>query len=163
MKNTFKLMGLALLAGAMLFTACKKDEEDTDNNTNNTVVPAISISYNGQSATSDTVFASIEGTGEDQTIQGGIYYGSNPESYIDFYCGTAKSRYSLDGTRWYVRYYADADDEEATATSTQNGSITISALDVTAHTISAAISAEMGEANSGNMLTAAIANAVLAN
>lgn len=28
MKNTFKLMGLALLAGTLMFTACKKDEEE---------------------------------------------------------------------------------------------------------------------------------------
>ena len=35
MKNMFKMMGVALLAGAMLFTACKKDE-NTTNNGNNT-------------------------------------------------------------------------------------------------------------------------------
>lgn len=35
MKNTFKLMGIALLAGAMLFAGCKKDEEKNDNGGNN--------------------------------------------------------------------------------------------------------------------------------
>lgn len=33
MKNIFKIMGLALIAGSLMFTACKKDETDT--NTNN--------------------------------------------------------------------------------------------------------------------------------
>ncbi|MBO7101120.1 MAG: hypothetical protein J6V98_03770 [Bacteroidales bacterium] len=39
MKNIFKLMGLALIAGSMMFVACNKDEND-DNNTNNNQEPA---------------------------------------------------------------------------------------------------------------------------
>ena len=43
MKNTFKLMGLALLAGTLMFTACKKDEETP-------AAPAqtFSVNFNGQ-------------------------------------------------------------------------------------------------------------------
>lgn len=33
MKNIFKFMGLALIAGSLMFTACKKDETDTNNDT----------------------------------------------------------------------------------------------------------------------------------
>lgn len=36
MKKALKIFGLALLAGAVMFTACKKDEEDTTKKTNNT-------------------------------------------------------------------------------------------------------------------------------
>lgn len=34
MKNIFKVLAVALIAGSMLFVACKKDEDDTNNNTN---------------------------------------------------------------------------------------------------------------------------------
>jgi len=35
MKNIFKLMGVALIAGSMLFVACGKDDNNDDNNNNN--------------------------------------------------------------------------------------------------------------------------------
>ena len=34
MKNFFKILGVALIAGSMLFVACKKDEENTNNGGN---------------------------------------------------------------------------------------------------------------------------------
>ena len=34
MKNFFKILGVALIAGSMLFVACKKDEENTNNGNN---------------------------------------------------------------------------------------------------------------------------------
>ena len=35
MKNIFKLMGLALIAGSMMFVACNKDENENNNSNNN--------------------------------------------------------------------------------------------------------------------------------
>lgn len=34
MKNIFKLMGMALIAGSLMFVACNKDEEEENNNNN---------------------------------------------------------------------------------------------------------------------------------
>lgn len=39
MKNIFKLMGLALIAGSMMFVACNKDDEGNGGNGNNTPEP----------------------------------------------------------------------------------------------------------------------------
>ena len=40
MKNIFKLMGLALIAGSMMFVACNNDENDNNNTNNPTPEPA---------------------------------------------------------------------------------------------------------------------------
>lgn len=55
MKNTFKLMGLALLAGTLMFTACKKDNEETP-------APAqtFSVNFNGQMCPMSYVVASTD-------------------------------------------------------------------------------------------------------
>ena len=57
MKNIFKLMGVALIAGSMLFVACNKDENNDDqnnNNNNNQPVnndPTVSVKWNGAEQT----------------------------------------------------------------------------------------------------------------
>ena len=60
MKNMFKMMGVALLAGAMLFTACKKDKEDTT--TNNTppvatIADGATVNFDGATWTSNIASA----------------------------------------------------------------------------------------------------------
>lgn len=57
MKNIFKFMGLALIAGSLMFTACKKDD-DTDNNDTTNQTPSkgsYTITWNGQAQTGLTV------------------------------------------------------------------------------------------------------------
>lgn len=50
MKNIFKFMGLALVAGSLLFTACKKDENDTTDTTPANPTPAntYTLTWDGQ-------------------------------------------------------------------------------------------------------------------
>ena len=55
MKNIFKLMGLALIAGSMMFVACNKPEEEGNGNGNSTPTPepiadGIAVTFNGGQA-----------------------------------------------------------------------------------------------------------------
>ncbi|MBR1798663.1 MAG: hypothetical protein IJ761_08020 [Bacteroidales bacterium] len=56
MKNTFKLMAVAMLAGSMLFTACKKDDETPD---------GVNVTFAGTewAAASDAISAKLLPTG----------------------------------------------------------------------------------------------------
>lgn len=56
MKNIFKIMGLALIAGSLMFTACKKDETDTNDTTNNNREPETYVA---------SVAATLDGTALD--------------------------------------------------------------------------------------------------
>ncbi len=160
MKNMFKMMGVALLAGAMLFTACKKDEEDTTpTNTNNgtTTTHAISISYNGNTWNADTIYAEINGG----LVNASIYVGTDDEPLFTFKCPAEVGVYGFAGTDWYARYYAMASDDDPTAVSTQTGSINIRSISDNHDKISVTVSAEMGEAGSGNMLSVVATDAIL--
>ena len=159
MKNIFKFMGIALMACSFTMVACSKDD---DKNTDTPDIPvdlhAINITYGGDLYAADTVYAEIA----DNMINASIYTGTDDDPLFTFKSGIENGgRYTLEGTNYYARYYAKASDDEPTAISTQTGTITIAAIDVNAKTISAAVTAEMGEANSGNMLVMAITNAVL--
>lgn len=58
MKNMFKMMGVALLAGAMLFTACKKDKEDTTPAaTPAAIADGATVNFGGTSWTSNVASA----------------------------------------------------------------------------------------------------------
>ncbi len=48
MKNIFKFMGLALVAGSLLFTACKKDENDTTDTTPAEPQTTANVTFKGQ-------------------------------------------------------------------------------------------------------------------
>lgn len=54
MKNIFKLMGLALIAGSMMFVACNKDENTDENNNTTpqeeTIADGVSVTFNGGQA-----------------------------------------------------------------------------------------------------------------
>lgn len=58
MKNMFKMMGVALLAGAMLFTACKKDEETTTT-TPAEIADGVTVNFGGATWTSNTATAVV--------------------------------------------------------------------------------------------------------
>ncbi len=45
MKNIFKFMGLALVAGSLLFTACKKDEPETNDTTPATPASSFKVTF----------------------------------------------------------------------------------------------------------------------
>ena len=160
MKNMFKMMGVALLAGAMLFTACKKDKEDTTPAGNTTPVAshAISISYDGNTWNADTVYYQIT----NGVVNASIYVGNDDEPLFTFKCPAEAGIYGFAGTNWYARYYAHASDADYTAVSTQTGSINIESISQSDNKITVTVSAEMGQANSGNMLSVVAKDAVLA-
>lgn len=61
MKNMFKMMGVALLAGAMLFTACKKDKEDTTPAaTPAAIADGATVNFGGAQWTSNTATAVVQ-------------------------------------------------------------------------------------------------------
>ena len=61
MKNMFKMMGVALLAGAMLFTACKKDKEDTTPAaTTPTIADGVTVNFGGAAWTGGTATAIVQ-------------------------------------------------------------------------------------------------------
>lgn len=51
MKNIFKLMGVALIAGSMMFVACNKDENTDENNNTTpqeeTIADGVSVTFDG--------------------------------------------------------------------------------------------------------------------
>lgn len=72
MKNIFKIMGLALIAGSLMFTACKKDETDTNNDTtNNNQNPETYVA---------SVAATLDGTALD--VNEYKFMGENNGTYI---------------------------------------------------------------------------------
>lgn len=151
MKNTFKLMGLALLAGAMLFTACKKDEEDTDNNTNNTVVPAISVTFDGATWTSN----------EEMDYEDGVFYvfktGNTVDEVMQFKCPRENGTFGLGDNSNFVVYWDDNDVEYNTYDPT--GAIVVSSIDLTAKTLSATIGANFTLNEESHALAATLTNA----
>ena len=106
MKNIFKLMGVALIAGSMLFVACKKDENNDDqnnNNNNNQPVnndPTVSVKWNDaeqtigyQSASSIQGIVYIMDLAKGLTNEDGVDYIDMPEFYISLM--TANSQWGL--------------------------------------------------------------------
>ena len=156
MKNIFKFMGLALIAGSMMFVACSKDDKDSTDK-----VAAISITYQGHTWTADTVYAAIA----EGMINASIYTGAtDDEPLFTFKSGIENGQmYPFAGTGYYARYFEKASDANPTAISNQTGVVQIKNIDVTANTISAMVSTEMGEVGSGDMLMINITDAYLKN
>jgi len=144
-------MGLALLAGAMLFTACKKNEEDTDNNTNNTVVPAISVNFDGTTWT----------TNAPMDYEDGVFKvfkaSSDADEVMQFKCAREVGTFGLGDNNNFVVYWDDNDVEYNTYDPT--GAIVISSIDLTAKTLSATIGASFTLNEGAHPLTATLTNA----
>lgn len=139
MKNMFKMMGVALLAGAMLFTACKKDEETT--NTNNTPAPAIAVTFDGASWTSEEVmdYTALE----NELVKFDIYKDAEAEvASVQFVCKAAADTYAFANSGYYAVYF---DGVELYNNPAADGSIVVSAIDPQAKTISGSITAAFGE------------------
>ena len=139
MKNMFKMMGVALLAGAMLFTACKKDEETT--NTNNTPAPAIAVTFDGASWTSEEVmdYTALE----NELVKFDIYKDAEADiASVQFVCKAAVDTYAFANSGYYAVYF---DGVDMYNTPPADGSIVVSAIDAQAKTISGSISAAFGE------------------
>ncbi len=152
MKNIFKLMGVALLAGAMLFTACKKDKEETNTNTTPVNVPAVSVNFNGTAWTSNVAM-------DYNTVSNyyDVYKTVEEPSYLQFRCERTQGLHGLGEADAYV-YYWDENDVEYRHPKA-DGSINITAIDIAGKTMSATINATFVEGETEYPLVATLTNA----
>lgn len=151
MKNMFKMMGVALLAGAMLFTACKKDKEDTTPNTP-AVVPAVSVNFNGTEWTSDVAMDYVAA----QSYYD-VYKTVTDPAYMQFRCERTVGTHGLGDANTYVIYW-DENDVEYNTTKPE-GIINITAIDIAGKTMSATIAATFVKDAVEYPLTATLTNA----
>lgn len=147
MKNTFKLMGIALIAGSM-FVACSKDDDND----------AITVNYTGDSEWTSNEMVAIE-AGSNMTAS--IYENEEEDSrVVTLQCGTTVGLHSFDGSQNFAAYdKGDGND----IVSTQNGHITISDIDMEANSMTAEIESEMGSIGSNKTLTVSIDDATWSN
>ena len=135
MKNMFKLMGVALLAGAMLFTACKKDKEDSGTTPVSTAT--VTVNFNGSEWSNSDVI-------DHETYNGGLHnffiYRNNDE-YVELgaeklEAGVEQS-YTISSN--YVKYWTITTEYNNMLT---DGSLTFSAVDLVTKTLSANINVQ---------------------
>ena len=114
MKNIFKLMGLALIAGSMMFVACTKDDEGNGGNgNNNNQEPAIAdgwkVTFGGDAWTPDeTMIAAYE------AYEAMIFdaYMDNDNNMPEFYArayqyGQGEENYQINETGDYAGYFVE--------------------------------------------------------
>lgn len=151
MKNMFKMMGVALLAGAMLFAACKKDETTT-NNAAATQTYAVTVNFDGQAWNSNgNVLYELDA----DTLN---LYAEEGVNWFSVVCGKEAQNYSF-GVGGYGVAIGDTVNQ---VLGTTNGYINITAIDLNnAKTISAKLKCEMTAIESGSWLDITFDNAKL--
>lgn len=142
-------MGIALLAGAMMFTACKKD--DDEETTATTEAYTVMLSYGGETWNTNTVLYAID--------EGNlILQAESGNAGFSIICGTEARNHSFSTPDYGVEIWKGND----TIKGNTNGSINITAIDLTStKTISARLSCEMGQVGSADMLTITFDNTKL--
>ena len=146
MKNMFKMMGVALLAGAMLFTACKKDKEDTTP-AEQQVASVITVNFDGSEWFTTSKDMKMT-AGQVNTKEFKVYNTNSTEADVKFSTVLAKGTYGF-GDNPNVWAVCWKDNGEYTERS-NNGSITITELDTESKTMTATIAAEVKEASEAN-------------
>lgn len=141
MKNIFKLMGLALIAGSMMFVACSKDEDNDK----------IQVTYGEESWSTNDMYVMVYGQEMNATIYASE---SDDDPSITFSCGTTANRYALTST--YLVSYDKGDGIEHL--STTEGAITISEIELSNQTMSANIDCMILDGTEQVPLTVAIDN-----
>ncbi len=148
----FKMMGVALLAGAMLFTACKKDEEDTTpTNTEPTYSVVVTMDGNTWQSNNELLYM-VEG--DMLTIQG-----EQDTNGFQIGCGKNVQNYSFGTDNYYVSIW----NGDLEVDGTTNGYINITSIDLNSakKTISAKLKCEMGQIESGLWLEITLNNATM--
>ena len=151
----FKMMGVALLAGAMLFTACKKDKEETTPN-NTAAVSSVVVTMGDMTwQNNSNVLYSVDGNL--LTLQA-----EQDTNGFQIRCGKNAQNYSFGNEDYYVTIWSGDDDDDE-MDGTINGYINITAIDLnsTVKTITAKLKCEMGQIDSGMWLEIALNNAKL--
>lgn len=171
MKNFFKILGVALIAGSMLFVACKKDEENTNNggnggnNTPTDTTPTTPTDPVDPPAPTTVMTLNIDGVDYDvDQFQAGYYEGtlylipvSTTGGGLQIESAQTVGVHDTNdmGSNWGVCYFP-ATDDESELYFTYNGTRyprwenmigddveTITAIDLNAHTISMEYSGTM--------------------
>lgn len=137
MKNMFKMMGVALLAGAMLFTACKKDKEDTT--TNATPTYTVTVTFNGDTwSNNDVIDHETYGASNDQHA---FYIYRNNDEYVEmgveYLEADREQSYTVSSN--YLKYWTATEEYNDIVTS---GSLTLTAVDLQNKTLSGNINAQ---------------------
>ena len=92
MKNIFKLMGIALLAGTM-FVACSDDDDDN----------AVTVNFNGTSwSTDETLSVTPKGY---NMIEVSVYH--NDDEALRIVCGASEETYTMSDDPDYLIYFWD--------------------------------------------------------
>ena len=165
MKNFFKILGVALIAGSMLFVACKKDEENNGNNGNNggnnntptDTTPSTPTDPDDPPTPNTIMTMNIDGVDYDIVeFQGGTY---NSNLYLFPYVSTGhlqiQSAQTVGvhdtndmGNTWGICWFPDSQDDADLYFTYNNQQYprwenmfgddvqTITAIDLNAHTIS---------------------------
>jgi len=122
MKNIFKFMGLALVAGSLLFTACKKDEPENNDTTPNQPVSTVvkTVNFDGSEWTPASIYATEYASYG--LINWSVEGGANASDPMTFgYSGnTAGRTFEFDGNStgiasYYYWMYLRNDDDYYTA------------------------------------------------
>lgn len=151
MKNMFKMMDVALLAGAMLFTACKKDKEDTT--PTNTPTYTVTVTYGGETwKSNNNLLYFIDSDG--LNLQG-----EEGDNGFQVICGENAENYSFGVGNYGVVIWKGSNQVNGTT----NGYINITAIDLQSatKTITAKVRCEMNAVESGDWLDIDMANAVM--
>lgn len=154
MKNMFKMMGVALLAGAMLFTACKKDEETTT--TTPAAVTTTVVNFDGAEWFTSAKAMKAEASTVAGYTEFKIYKNGATVASAKFSTKTVAGTYGFaeDANCWAVCW---GDNDEEYVERDNFGAISISAIDMTAKTMTAGISANVKTAAETEYHTLAIA------
>lgn len=127
MKNIFKLMGLALIAGSLAFVSCSKDDDEA----------SIKVNFNNDEEwTSEKALVFETGKGEN-VYEIKIYKEEQAEASAKMSCPRATGMYKFtDDDNYWVVYWDEKDNPYNTANPAYENYINISDVDLTNQTIS---------------------------
>jgi hypothetical protein len=166
MKKIFAICAVALVAGAMLFTSCKKDNDDTttDNNTTNTPTAGTTVTLNNNAWTATSFYADVTPAEEHDYITVQLYQDildDDASVAAGFVGATNGSTYSCNpevDNACYFSYYekhSDLNDSWDAVSGTQK----ITDLDMNAKTISANTTETVSKGENEATLTIEMTNA----
>ena len=130
MKNIFKLMGLALIAGSM-FVACSKDDDDA----------AIKVTFDGDSWTTNANMKVVPTNGNNAEFS--IYQNAEDRyASAKFSCPMAIGKHMFTNTdNWVVYWDGDDDDADEYNNTSLDGFIDLTNFDATNKKVSGNINA----------------------
>lgn len=144
MKNIFKLMGLALIAGSLAFVSCSKDDDEA----------SIKVNFNNDEEwTSEKALVCEAGTGEN-VYEIKIYKEDLTQASAKMSCPRATGMYKFaDNENYWVVYWDEKDNPYNTANPAYENYINVSDVDLTNQTISGNAAAQFMKVVEGEPTT----------